>query len=330
MNGLPTLRSSPPTSGDSVPLGRRALDRASFGQHGRATLLTAVSIGVAGAVLVLAASLVRAKRGERFEGRSVTAWTRALQSEDAETRRQAAGAFVRAAPHSPAVTHALLAVLDAGDRDELHGTVADAIVQLGPVAQAASGQFVALLRDEHPGIRAQAALILGQVGSTTGDHLAPVAAALTDADARVRRAAARSVGLGGTHAERYRRELVVAAGDSNAAVRLEAVRSLMVTAPETTLVLPVLVAALSDSSEQVRLAAAYAVARYGEYAGTAVPALGRALKDGHFGMRVAAAVALGRIGPGAATAVPQLRLALSDPDGGTREAAAAALARISR
>src|SRR5262249_47605286 len=64
----------------------------------------------------------------------------------------------------------------------------------GPEANAAAGPLTAALRDEHPHVRAWAAVALGRLGLEANGALVPLTDALNDRSAAVRTAAAEALG----------------------------------------------------------------------------------------------------------------------------------------
>ena len=283
--------------------------------------------GATSLVLIAASGLLLARREESLDGRRLSAWARDLESTEPSVRMAAVRTLATAAPRSPAAAHALLDALADSSENDVHGTVAEALVRLGPEARVAVPRLTTLLTDKHPKIRAQAATTLGQIAIATEAPVLPLGRALSDPDSGVRMAAASALGRLGASAAPARSNLVIAARDSSSMVRLEAMRALA-GIPGDTIVLRALLRGLDDPLEQVRRAAIYGIAEYGSSAPTAVPALRRALGSRDFGMREVAAFALGRIGPPAAAAVPELRRTLRDSDSTTRVTAANALARI--
>ena len=181
------------------------------------------------------------------------------------------------------------------------------------------GTLVTALGDEDAGVRAQAAQVLGNLGSR--DAVPGLVARLSDPSIDVRRAAAFALGeIGDGQASDG---LARALGDTAPDVRLAAMTAL-IELNDPRIVDP-LIAALEDAQADVRQRAVYGLGDLGDP--RAVPGLIGALDDEDGDVREAAVSALGNLD--ARDAVPALIERVGDADPDVRERAVGVLSDLS-
>lgn len=153
-------------------------------------------------------------------------------------------------------------------------TALDALLLIGPEAQAAIDGLAAGFAQEDPEIRKKSAQVLGKIG--------PAAKAKVP-------------------------ELLKLAKDEILDARMGALEALAGIGPEAAAAVPLLLESLADATLEIRGRAAEALGLIGKEPAKAVPALTKMLqKDEEKGARYTAAVALGRFGAAAKEAVPVL------------------------
>src|SRR5262249_24008942 len=235
--------------------------------------------------------------------------------------------------------------------------------KIGPLDSADQPEFLALLKDEQPSLRAAGALGLGMIGPDAKDAVPALDKVLGDADSLVRVSAAQALGqILKDEAKGIAPVLVRGVSDTPKAVRVRAAAAigiLGITEPEAIDALATaledrgadgdvrlqvvftlgklgppakktggqLLAALHDGEVRVRLAAAQAL--WGLTKQTqGVSVLAQLLKHKEADTRVTAADALRQIGRGAKEAAPALADTLFESDAGVRSRAADALLAI--
>lgn len=245
-----------------------------------------------------------------YGGRSSDSWAAQLATDTtANARADAAvalGRVLELQPNQPVAVAALIRAL-ADTSDPVRASAARALMgaaRAGRRARAALPgavpKLAALLADSaHPRVRADAAEVLGVLGTAAGpDGARALARALRDPDAGVRGAALVGVGAIGP--------------------------SVRASVPELDTVLARL--ATQDPNAHTRGAAVSAMGALGVAARVAVPALARAASDGEAGVRAAAVTVLGGLDASTAPAArAALTQALADPDPVVRREAAHAL-----
>ena len=206
--------------------------------------------------------------------------------------------------------------LDVDERQE-------AIKELGQIGPAAAPTVfvllqIALLPDEHEGVRVSAAIALGEI--------VPAAAPLVRASAAYALSNPQIVPA----AKDAVPALITALEDENVYVRHLATNTLGQIGSAAKDAVPALITALGDENENVRFTAVHALGQIGPAAAPAVPALITAFSSGdeNLHVRISAGMALGQIGPAAKDAVPELEKLLSDKNRYVRETAKEAIEKI--
>ncbi len=201
-----------------------------------------------------------------------------------------------------------------------------ALGRLGPRARPAVPALLRGLTDAEESVRLDAAVALGQIGSS--EARAALFAALADARQGIRWRAAEALNLIGLDPGHDLGSLVTALGNRDLYVRAFAAWSLGQMGPAAGEAAGPLAALALEADPGLRGVAATALGHIGSADAKAVAALGRGLRDAAWEERWRAARALGLIGPGAVPAVPDLVGGLADPSDRVRREAARALGRI--
>jgi HEAT repeat protein len=261
-------------------------------------LVTALSVSLAFSTLPVWA------QGEPFwNSRPLSYWLSALGEGPPETRVEAArGLSAIAMQHGGRVIDAALPALSASlaaDDPALRSAAASALGQMGPLAEGAVDELLAIFENDRvDAVRRQAGLALTRVAPDAASVITAAARVMaTDGDATVRQAAA--------------------------AVLVQA------RAAAAPVAAAIATAAAWDRDPMVRVFACAAEAQLGRIP-TAVKGLIAGLEDDDPGVRAEAAGFLGAIVPAQASAVPPLTEALSDPEPIVRLAAVEALAMVGR
>lgn len=228
---------------------------------------------------------------------------------------------------------------------------------------ALSGRFVALLEDQHPGVRGAAAAALARLGPTAVDALEKALS-----NPAVRTVALELLAAAGSNAKPAVDALAASLGDADPAVRGDAALALAAVGGDAAEAVPALATLIDGAAAEdpTKYAAVYALGRIGpaaktvaaklrsfvsgddpmlatvaawallkiepdnkEQIPTAVPLLRKALRSENDNVRLQAVLALGELGTAAQSAVPMLELmSEDDPLPSLRKAAAAAAATI--
>ena len=224
-------------------------------------------------------------------------------------------------------THFLVALLT-DDDPGVRSQAAQVLVGGGEHTGEAVAALVALLADGDPGVRSRAAAVLGGVGDLPGEAVAALVALLADGDPRVRsRAAAVLVGVGDLPGEAVA-ALVALLADGDPRVRSQAAQVLVGVGEHTGEAVAALVALLADGEPVVRSQAAQVLVGVGEHTGEAVAALVALLADDHPGVRARAAEVLVGVGDLPGEAVAALVALLTDGEPGVRYRAARVLVGV--
>lgn len=273
---------------------------------------------VCGIAVVCAGFAAGCRADPGFRGRSSAEWIRELDARDPNARMDAIEALrviLTLQPRSPEVVDALIGALN-DSTDAVRVAAGRALSTQGVRAPAAlPGLLVVLADSAHPGVRAQAADILGAFGAAGGPAVPALTRTLADPEVQVRTAAATALGRLGRAGRPASASLVrLAMTDSSAAVRARAVVALAEVRRGDTLLAQQLVPMLADDDLGVRMATVRALGRLGPAAVPAAEELARLLGDPSADLRAATAYALGEIGPPARAARGALLKARSDPD----------------
>ncbi len=259
------------------------------------------------------------------EGQPVSFWIEQLKSQDAESRRRAAGAFVAMGePSYPALAQFLNTPYKPDDRRNVALDRAEAsFAESGPPAVPA---LLAAVRLEASGdLRHNGGIAaLTRMGAAAAPALAK---ALRDPDKEVRASsvlALRFVSLSGQLTPTLTSALItVLRSDPVPEVRAEAAMTLSASQPPSKEARSALVEALKDQNDMVRLQAASGLSSAGVLSGQRVqeaaaglPVLIQALKGHDAGARFQAAMALQQLGPTARSAIPELAAVLKDSETG--------------
>ncbi|WP_165247043.1 HEAT repeat domain-containing protein [Paludisphaera soli] len=205
------------------------------------------------------------------------------------------------------------------------GDIAEALHAMGAAAAPVVPDLIEVLGDEDPGVRAEAAYVLGGVG--------PAAALAVPAMCRLLRRGdsvySIAIALGNVGAAEAVSDLIPHLRHEDEETREYVAEALGKIGPAAAEAVPELLEFLRRECEFAAETAVDALGKIGPAAAPAVPDLIRLLRDRSSEIRWRAADVLGLIGPGAAAAIPELsRMAESDGYGGPRSCAAEALARI--
>lgn len=186
----------------------------------------------------------------------------------------------------------------------------------------------ASLDDPCSGVRAQAALALGQIGRAAARATPRLIGLLTEDDETVRCQAAQALGEMGDNDGTVVAALAEMLRDPSSAVKVSASRALAALKTEARLSVPALVPLLQDNDASVRAAAADAVAQVGLLDQAATDSLSVGLASGDNVVRAHTAEALGNIGAAAGEAAPALVHATTDGNDRVRAKAVEALGKI--
>ncbi len=224
-----------------------------------------------------------------------------------------------------------------------------ALGRMAPDGWRAEPTLINLLKDSHGGVRAEAAIALGEFQPQLATSaVAGLTELLDDKLWYVRDSAAESLGKLGPLAKNAAPKLTKLLGDRNWRVRKSAATALAkigpalaATAPSPadprqdsaagareTAELRKLIEETNDPNPNVRVDAVIALRNMGASAKSAVPALTRLLNDQESGVRDWAAQSLGAIGSEAQAAVPALTKLLDDGEWFVCESAAESLGGI--
>ena len=249
-----------------------------------------------------------------YQGRSSTDWITQLSHADAVHRAEAAralGHVLALRPRYPRVVSALVDAL--GDTSDLvQLAAAGALVRDGVRSPEAVPGIARALRDSaHARVRAQSAVILGQMGEEARAAVPELIRALADAVAEVRAAASAALGMIGDTTETVVSALVGRGADSAVSVRVAIADAFMHLGTSNPSVIRHLIVALSDSASAVRAAAALTLGDFGPRARAAQTMLQQvAAEDSVAHVRVRASLAVdaieGRVRQGAARLEPTL------------------------
>ena len=245
------------------------------------------------AFLLLGLTLVSAAPEPTYKGKTLPEWLKALPSDDAAGRRDAASALGQLGAGNPEAAEALVKALTDSD-EQVRRLAVISLGELRPEAKLVVARLAdILIKDRAASVRQQAAVLLGQYGK----EAKPALPALVS---RVRQQG------------------------ENPDVRQQSARAIGRIGPEAREAIPALVALLDDRDGS--LLWFYAGEALVGIGADAVPAVVAVLRkpDGKLNSRaIDATTGFGR------TAVPALRAALKSPDAALRLAAAAALVRAS-
>jgi HEAT repeat protein len=278
---------------------------------------------VAVLLLLLGCSLTWAAPEPTYKGKPLPEWIKALASDDPAVRRDAAGALGQIGAGSSEAAPALVKALT--DTDEQVRRLAIASLgELRPDAKVVIEPLAAvLLKDRVPGVRQQAAIVLGQYGKEAKPALPSLLGRLRNPGENqdVRQQAARAIGLIGPEAKEAIPALVALLDDRDGTLLwFYAGNALAGIGPDA---LPAVIAVFRKADGQVNSRAVDA-ASFFRRAG--VPKLTAALKSPDATVRLAAAAALANASPeDAAPARPILDAAVRDPDSGRRATATRSL-----
>lgn len=265
---------------------------------------------LAGAILAVAVSgtLMRRADGSIHQGRSVSAWFKALDSEDFQEREAAQGAVLAL---GAAAVPALERQLRSSDRALKFRVLAwlrrISLVDFAPAHPAA--------------LRQRAATLLGKIGPPARAAIPTLVRALNDRHESVSFEAAQALRSIGAESVPW---LIQALQRPNDGWREKAAKLLREFPSQAAHAVPALRAALADRVPGVRQQAALSLGVLGRGDPAVVRAVLPRLQDPAAPVRAAAAEALGRIGLAEAEAIAGLEGALVDPSAWVRVQAAAA------
>lgn len=238
--------------------------------------------------------------------------------DDPEEKVQDSAAFALAALGSDAVEarEALAGALKKGAT--LRWPAVLALMDLEPGGGAALEPIAGLLGDPEPGVRREAAKVLGILGKRAATRLPALVALLSDADASVRAQAVWSLGQIGPSEKTHTDALLAALKDPDTDVRLRAAEALALLGIHEETALAALVETLQDSLDDLLVAknrntvvwASDKFAALGAKAAPAVPVLVAALENEDLeeepDVLVRVMKAVESIGPKAAPAIPAI------------------------
>jgi HEAT repeat protein len=252
---------------------------------------------------------------------------KALQHPDAEVRFNAAQIIVDLGPVAKFSIPALHAALKEEKNTLVRVKIVEAIwVVEKPAPRELVAVLVQSLGDKDDAARANAANVLGLMGSGAKAAVPALAKALQDKDLTVRAEVALALGEIGPAAKSAVPEL------------LETLKSEDLVFVEPLVLgtlgkigadaVPALVDALSAKQYRLRRGAAYALGLIGPKAAEASAGLSLLLADSEPELRSQAAIALGKIGPLAKQILPKLQQSLNDKEPAVRVQAAVALWKV--
>jgi HEAT repeat protein len=257
------------------------------------------------------------------EGKSISAWIKALEGKEALPRVQAINALSQAGPEARRAVPALIGIFRDKDATFLHPLAAVALSRVGADAVTLLEKA---LKDDTYAVRGGAALALGLIGASARPAVPALAGALKDSEALVRAAAAVALGRIGTLARGATSALRAALRDCDRTVGVEAAAALWKVASESRGV-DVLEAALKEDGALAERAAS-ALGEIGPPAKSAAAALKAALLAKSVRLRIAAAEAYYRVSKDASPALRVLETLTGAKESDDRLAAVAALGTL--
>jgi HEAT repeat protein len=258
------------------------------------------------------------------DGKTISEWTKALAGKELLPRIRAVNALMRAGPEARAAAPALIELFRDGDATFLHPLAAVTLSRMGEDAVPALQKALA---DKGAGVKSNAALTLGLIGSAARAAVPALTAALKDADAAVRQAAAQALGRVGSPARPAASRLYDLLGDRDVSVRIEAALALWRASGDTRGV-KALAAALLDKDDAIAQRAIEGLGEIGIGAKDALGTLETALKSKSASRRVAIAEALYRVSGETKASLPTLLAELRAKDRADRRLAVAALGTL--
>jgi HEAT repeat protein/DNA-directed RNA polymerase subunit RPC12/RpoP len=251
----------------------------------------------------------------------VVAMMRALRSDDAKTRSEAAQALGNVGPAAKIAVPDLLKACK--DSDEFVRRFAlDSLKRIGPPAPGDVGQLAGALDDTNVDVRLYAVEALSKMGADAQAGAPVLVKALRDTDARVRQNAALALGkIGAAAREQAVPALADVLKDKDKSVRVAAAESLTAGFYQRPGDAPKLLELLKHDEPEVRAQAARGLGRLGRSANAAAPPLTAAAQDKEPAVRQAALEALPNVTPPGKELVALLQKALKDSDNEVRKAA---------
>ncbi len=207
--------------------------------------------------------------------------------------------------------------------------VLEILAELGPAAQQAAPEVVALLEASDAHVRTLAIQTLPAIG-TRGEVAVPALKQALERSPEV--STLRALAEYGPQAEAASPQLVaiLARTELDPEVRWNAARTMGKTRTASESAIEALVAGLADSEPTVREHAAEALGDVGPAAAHTAPALVKLLQDEHVKVRRDAVRSLGQIQADPAVAVPAVQALLDDPELIVRMAAQQALDQLTK
>lgn len=252
---------------------------------------------------------------------------RDLKSKDTFIRTSAVESLGKMGPYADAAVDDIVALLK--DKDwSVRFSAANTLRQIGASADNAVPDIISLLNHRASYVRSSAAIALGRIGPSADGAVPTLIDALKDKDRDVRIAAAYALGGMGPSVISAVDDIVALLKDKERSVRIPAVESLGRIGPSAASAVDDIVALLKDEDWSIRRGAVEALGGIGPSAASAVPNIVDLLKDNDWNVRSSAAIALGFIGLSVASAVPDIVVLLKSKDWDVRRVAADALGRI--
>jgi HEAT repeat protein/mono/diheme cytochrome c family protein len=260
--------------------------------------------------------------GEIGDERAVPALVDVLRKDTSRSvRMYCIRALATIGADGPGVVPALIDVL--GGDDNLGAEAGRALAAIGP---SALPPVIEAANHADPRIRAEAALVLGQLAGEPARTAPVLIQALRDLEASVADSAARALAGMGDSAVPHLIEAV--RSDEDPRARGYAALALGQASRPVAVAVPALIAALDDPEPTVQQLACWSLGKIGPQAAPSTEALAAKLRSTDLVLRRTAAWALGNVGPAAAAAVPALETCLQDEQLTVREEAAEALQKI--
>ncbi|MAX36778.1 MAG: hypothetical protein CME33_09470 [Gimesia sp.] len=265
---------------------------------------------------------------EIFSGRSITAWVKALSSENSTERNIAIAQFSEIG--MPAI--APLLECFASNESTTRSAAAEALAKIG---EPAVPSLRSALSSRNPQVVGSACDAIGKIGRNAADVVPDLIAVMkrdsqgfwgygfTSVNISVR-SALKKIGKPSV------KPLIVLLNSEKGPIVLDTISTLEDIGPDAEESIPALTEVLRTQNILCKTYAAHTLGTFGAKSKEAVPYLIRALSESHSPLRENSAEALGRIGPDAVEALSQLGKRLDDDDKNVRQAAAKAIDLINR